>query len=136
MAENGGKVLKNPRLNVRLKRTRRERLKSALYLRLKKRRTFFEKKLEIFEFFSFRKCRIVPKNVKGGPLGFINIYSVAKYQKTRKGDSFETLKNFRKKSLNAEKKSNLLVSSGFVGYVKKVNKPGPAQVGAISKAQK
>ena len=35
---------------------------------------------------------------KGGPLGFINIYSVAKYQKTRKGDSFETLKNFRKKS--------------------------------------
>ena len=29
-------------------------------------------------------------------MGFINIYSVAKYQKTRKGDSFETLKNFRK----------------------------------------
>ena len=41
---------------------------------------------------------------KGGPLGFINIYSVAKYQKTRKGDSVETLKNFRKKSLNIEKK--------------------------------
>ena len=35
-------------------------------------------------------------------------------------DSFETLKNFRKKSHNAEKKSNLLVSSGFVGYGKKV----------------
>ena len=32
-----------------------------------------------------------------GPLGFINIHSVAKYQKTRRGDSFETLKNFRKK---------------------------------------
>ena len=57
---------------------------------------------------------------KGGPLVFINIYSVAKYQKTRMGDSFETLKNFRKKSHNAEKKSNLLVSSGFVGYGKKV----------------
>ena len=42
----------------------------------------------------------MPKNLKGGPLGFINIYSVAKYQKTRKGDS--------------------LVSSGSVGYVKKV----------------
>ena len=28
--------------------------------------------------------------------GFINIYSVAKYQKTRKGDSFETLKIFEK----------------------------------------
>ena len=67
-------------------------------------KTFFKKKLDIFVFFSFRKCRIVPKNVKGGdPLGFINIYSVAKYQKTRKRDSFETLKNFRKKSHNAEK---------------------------------
>ena len=60
----------------------------------KAQKNFFEKKLEIFEFFSFRKCRIVPKNVKGGPLGFINIYSVAKYQKTQKGDSFDTLKNF------------------------------------------
>ena len=36
-----------------LKETRRERLKSALYLRLKKRKTFFfGKKLEIFDFFS------------------------------------------------------------------------------------
>ena len=49
---------------------------------------FFEKKP--------RKRRIVPKNEKGDPLSFINIYSVAKYQKTRKGDSFETLKNFQK----------------------------------------
>ena len=63
---------------------------------------------------SAKKCK------RGDPLGFINIYSVAKYQKTRKGDSFETLKNFRKKSHNAEKKSNLLVSPGFVGYGKKV----------------
>ena len=45
----------------------------------------------------------MPKNVKEGSLGFIIIYSVAKYQKTRKGDFFETLKNFRKKSHNAEK---------------------------------
>ena len=45
--------------------TRRERLKSALYLSLKK--TW--KKLEIFEKkFSFGKCRVVPKNVKGGTL--------------------------------------------------------------------
>ena len=63
---------------------------------------------------SAEKCK------RGDPLGFINIYSVAKYQKTRKGDSFETLKNFRKKSHNAEKQSKLLVSSGFVGYGKKV----------------
>ena len=40
----------------------------------------------------FRKCRIVPKNAKGGP------------QKPRRGP-FETFKNFRKKSQNAEKKS-------------------------------
>ena len=39
----------------------------------------------------------------GGPLGFINIYSVAKYQKIRKGDSFETLKKFRNKPHSAEK---------------------------------
>ena len=36
----------------------------------KAQKTFFEKKLEFFDFFSFRKCRIVPKNVKGGgPFG-------------------------------------------------------------------
>ena len=40
---------------------------------------FFEKKL--------RKRRIVPKNENGDPLGFINILSVAKYQKIRRGDS-------------------------------------------------
>ena len=61
---------------------------------------------------------------KGGdPLGFINIYSVAKYRKTRKGDSFETLKNFHKKVAQCRKKierGDPLVSSGFVGYVKKV----------------
>ena len=49
--------------------TRRERLKSALYLRLKKRKTFFWKKIEISEKkISFGKCRTVPKNVKGGTL--------------------------------------------------------------------
>ena len=50
--------------------TRRERLKSALYLRLKKRKTFFfGKKLEIFgKKISFGKCRTVPENVRGGTL--------------------------------------------------------------------
>ena len=65
----------------------------------------------------------MPKNVKGDLWGFINIYSVAKYQKTRKGDSFETLANFRKKSRTMPKKierGDPLVSSGFLGYVKKV----------------
>ena len=57
---------------------------------------FFEKKL--------RKRRIVPKNENGDPLGFINILSVAKYQKIRKGDSFETLKIFEKKFAQCRKK--------------------------------
>ena len=63
---------------------------------------------------------IAEKCKRRDPLGFSNIYSVAKYQKTRKGDSFETLKNFRKRVAQCRKKSNPLVSSGFVGYVKKV----------------
>ena len=56
-------------------------------------------------FILFRKCRILSKNVKkGDPLGFISIYSVAKYQKILKGDSFETLKNFSKKIAQCRKK--------------------------------
>ena len=59
-----------------------------------------------FEFFlkKLRKRRIVPKNEKGDPLGFINILSVAKYQKIRRGDSFETLKIFEKKFAQCRKK--------------------------------
>ena len=41
---------------------------------------------------------------RGDPLGFINIHSVAKYQKTRRGDSFETLKIFRQKFRTVPKK--------------------------------
>ena len=65
---------------------------------------------------SAEKCK------KGDSLGFMNIYSVAKYQKTRKGDSFETVKNFRKSRTMPEKieRGDPLVSSRFVGYVKKV----------------
>ena len=48
---------------------------------------------------SAEKCK------KGDPLSFINIYSVAKYQKTRKGDSFETLENVRRKVAQCRKKS-------------------------------
>ena len=59
----------------------------------------------------------------GDPLGFINIFSVAKYQKIRRGDSFEKLKIFEKKIRTVPKKNwkgDPLESSGFVGYVKKV----------------
>ena len=64
---------------------------------------------------SAEKCK------RRDPLGFINIYSVTKYQETRKGDSFETLKNFQKKSRTMPKKierGDPLVSSSFVNYVK------------------
>ena len=61
----------------------------------------WEQKKNIFlnktsDFFSFGKCRIVPKNVKGGPSGFINIHSIAKYQKLE-GGPLGTSKKFRKK---------------------------------------
>ena len=81
-----------------MNKTRRERLKSALYLRLRKRKTFFlGEKLKIFEFFSFANCRIMPKNVKVGPFGFINIHSVAKFRKkTRRGTLWGHLKNLEK----------------------------------------
>ena len=72
---------------VMLLSTRRERLKSALYLRLKKRKNFFLKKLK-FEFFSFRKCRIVPKNVKGGTLWALLTYILLQNIKKLKGGLF------------------------------------------------
>ena len=79
--------------------TRRERLKSAPYLRLKKRKTlFFGKKIEIFEKKNFfqKKSHSAEKCKRGDPSGFINKHSVAKYQKTQRGDPLGTLKNFRK----------------------------------------
>ena len=50
------------------------------------------------------------------------MYFLAKYQKTRQGDSFETLKNVQKNHTISKKikRGDSLVSSGFVGYVKKV----------------
>ena len=41
---------------------------------------------------------------RGDPLGFFNILSVAKYQKIRRGDSFEKLKIFEKNLHSVEKK--------------------------------
>ena len=105
--------------------TRRERLKSAPYLRLKNRKTFFLEKLVIFEKkFSFKKSRIVPKNVNGGTLLDLNIHAVAQYQKTRRGDPFETLKIFSKKVAQCRKnpKGGPLGTSGFVGFLEKVKK--------------
>ena len=103
--------------------TRRERLKSALYLRLKKRKTFFWK-LEMFENFFVEKCRISAEKCKRGIL--LDLLTCILLQNIKKlgGGLLETLKNFRKKVHSAEKnrKGDPLVSSGFVGYVKKSKK--------------
>ena len=48
--------------------TRLESLKTALYLRLKKRKHFLEKKLEIFENFFFRKMSHSAEKCKRGTL--------------------------------------------------------------------
>ena len=51
------------------------------------------------------------------------MHSVAKQQKTQRGDPLGTLKNFRKKVAQCRKKikrGNPLASAGFVGYVIKV----------------
>ena len=85
-------------------------------------KTFLKKNLKFLIFFFQKMSHSAEKCKRGDPLGLINIYSVAKYQKTRKGDSFETLKKFSKKVAQCRNKSNLLVSSGFVGYGKKVKK--------------
>ena len=74
----------------------------------------------------FAKCRIMPNKCKrGDPLRFINIHSVAKYQKCE-GGPFGDIGKISKKVSQRRKKlkgdQNLLVSSGFVGYVEKVKK--------------
>ena len=63
----------------------------------------------------------MPKLVKEDPLDFFNIHPVAKNQ-INEGSPLETLVNFWKKSHSAKKieRGDHLVSSGFVGYVKKV----------------
>ena len=65
---------------------------------------FFGKKLAIFEkFFLSKKSHSAEKCKRGDPLGFINIHSVAKYEKNSKGDPFETLKFFSKSRTVPEK---------------------------------
>ena len=121
-----GLFLKSGPISVRIvvwRKTRRERLKSAPYLRLKKRKTLLLEKNWNFwkNFFFQKKSHSAEKCKRGDPSGFIK-HSVAKYQKTQRGDPLGTLKNFRKKSHSAEKiqRGDPWGTSGFVGYVKKV----------------
>ena len=73
----------------------------------------------------FPVSRIVPKNVKGGTLwDFLNIHSVAKYQKLMGG----TIKNFGKKisftvpkkggKSQCRKKWTILLWNGFLSHVR------------------
>ena len=59
---------------------------------------------------------IVPKNVKGGPLGFFNINPVAKSQKKLKGEPFGDIKIFEKKG------------AAKVSKCRKIGKGGPLWV--------
>ena len=90
------------------KETRRDRLKSAPYLRLKNiQRTtigniwknFFQKKF--FDFFSkniFLESRTMPKNSKRGHSGSLNVFTNRKLQKNARGYPLTESENFRKKS--------------------------------------
>ena len=75
--------------------------RKALFPQLGTKKHF--KKLQIFLFqkmsHSAEKCK------RGHPLGFINVRSVAKYQKNSKGGSFGDIKIFRKKSRTLPKKN-------------------------------
>ena len=87
--------------------TRRERLKSALYLRLKKRKTvFLEKNLKFSKKkLSFGKCRTVPKNVKAFLIYKHAFCSkITKNSNTQTGDPLGTLRKFRKKVAQCRKK--------------------------------
>ena len=82
---------------------------------------FLEKKLEIFEKnFSFGKCCVVPKNVKGGPFLIYKHAFCSKITKNSKGGPFGDIKKISKKSRTVPKKIERvdpLVPSGLVGNV-------------------
>ena len=101
-----------------MNKTRRERLKSALYLRLRKRKTLFSKKTNIH---SVAKYQISKKlkgdhleekklekkshnteKLKGGPFGVFKHPICCKTSKKLTGDPLEK-KKLEKKSHNAEK---------------------------------
>ena len=93
---------------------RRDRLKSAPYLRLKNiQRTtignnwknFFSKKN--FDFFSksnFLESRTMPKNSKKRPFRLIKRFSNRKFQKNARGYPLIESENFRKKVASCRKK--------------------------------
>ena len=73
--------------------------------------------------FSFGKCRIVPKNVKGGALWELLTYIQLQSIRKLEGEIWRLWLIFQKKVAQCRNKierEDALVSSGFVGYVEKV----------------
>ena len=70
----------------------------------------------------FRKKVSMPKKLKGDPLGFFNIHSVAKHQKIE--GNRDPSGNFSKSLIKPKKlKGGPLVSPGVVCYAEKEGKP-------------
>ena len=87
----------------------------------KAQKIFFGKKMKFLNFFFQKKLHSAEKCKRGCPSGFINIHSVAKYQKTRTGDPLGTNEILEKKSRKVPKKTQRgdpIVSSCFVSYDK------------------
>ena len=84
------------------KETRRDRLKSAPYLRLKNiQRTTIG---NIWKKYIFLEIRTMPKDSKRGHSGSLNVFTNRKLQKNARGYPLIESKNFRKKSRIVPKK--------------------------------
>ena len=85
--QNRGNTLRFPSRYPANSKTRRERLKSAgaQTSKAQKGQNNFLEKTWKFWFFSFRKCRIVPKNGKGEPFGVFQHPFCRKTSKNRRG---------------------------------------------------
>ena len=93
----------------------------AVYKVQKAQNIFFGKKHEMFEILSFGKCRIVPKNVKGGTLLDLLTYILLQNIKKLEGGPFGDIKIFSKNRTVPKKiqRGDALGTSGFVGFLEK-----------------
>ena len=91
---------------------------------LKKRKIFFGKKLQIFEFFFSRKMSHSHQKCKRGAILELLTYILLQNIKKLEGGPVGDIKKFSKMSHNAEKsrKGAPSVSSGFVGFLEKLKK--------------
>ena len=101
--------------------TRRERLKSAPYLRLKERKKIFGKKLKFLKIFFFQKKSHSAEKCKRGILLDLLTYIPLQNIKKLEGGTLWGQKKIRKKSRTVPKKTQRgdpIVSSCFVSYDK------------------